>query len=545
MAKAIRATGVPNYRQARFPIHSDLNLKAWAKYLQNYPDKRLLQYLTYGFPLSIQNPDDLNNTKVTNHYSALQYPEAIEQYLTKEKQLGAIIGPFDSIDYPFFHCSPLLSRPKEGRDRRVILNLSYPQGCSVNDKVSREFFDGSSFSLKFPSVDDIVNQVRHTKPPVLLAKIDVARAFRNLRVDPADAFKFGIQWKGHYYLDLAVAFGWALGSSAFQLASDAIVSIMRDQGCSIFAYIDDFIIVSNADDAERHFHALSNLLDELGLPMNPSKCTPPCRALTCLGIHIDIDKNTLSIDKDKIQEIHQECLNVSTRTTLSRKNFQSLLGKLIYLHKCIKPARTFVNRILAFFRDNHGARKFKLTKGFYQDINWFIRFLPTFNGSTKIFKPRISNPQSLHIDACLTGVGGIWGHRVYAAPVPLFGKFSLNITHLEMLNLLVALRTWGKFWKNSTVEIFCDNMAVVQVVESSKSRDDFLSACIRNIWLLTATWDIDLHIFHIKGKNNTIADALSRIHSHKGIDNSLYELLKYTYIWDHISPSIFNLDLHI
>ena len=79
---------------------------------------------------------------------------------------------------------------------------------------------------------------------------------------------------------------------------------MQDNGCHIFAYIDDFVMDSNADDAEHHFQALSNLLDELGLPMDPDKRKPPCRALTCLGIHIDLHNNTLSIDKAKKQEIH-------------------------------------------------------------------------------------------------------------------------------------------------------------------------------------------------------------------------------------------------
>ena len=122
----------------------------------------------------------------------------------------------------------------------------------------------------------------------------------------------------------------------------------------------------------------------------------------------------------------------------TRKNFQSLLGKLIFLRKCIKPDRIFVNRILALFRKNHGSRKIKLTKDFYQDIDWFLCFLSTFRGSTKIFKPEITNSQSLHIDACLTGVGGIWDERVYAAPISSFEDFSLTITHLELLNLVVA-----------------------------------------------------------------------------------------------------------
>ena len=140
-------------------------------------------------------------------------------------------------------------------------------------------------------------------------------------MDPADAFKFGIQWQGQYYLDLEVAFGSAHESLAFQMAFDAITKVMQEQGCHIFAYIDDFVIVSNADEAEHHFQALSSLFNEQGLPMNPEKCKPPCRALTCLGIHIDINNNTLSIDKAKMQEIHQECLTVRTKTMLTRKNF--------------------------------------------------------------------------------------------------------------------------------------------------------------------------------------------------------------------------------
>ena len=76
----------------------------------------------------------------------------------------------------------------------------------------------------------------------------------------------------------------------------------------IFAYIDDFIIVSNEDDAGRHFNKLSNLFDELGLPMNEDKCCPPARVLACLGITIDLDANSISIESTKLEEIHIECL---------------------------------------------------------------------------------------------------------------------------------------------------------------------------------------------------------------------------------------------
>ena len=73
------------------------------------------------------------------------------------------------------------------------MNLSYPRGKSVNDFVDKELFDGSKFALKLPTIDDIVSELNHLGSEALLAKIDVARAFRNLRVDPADSLKFGIK----------------------------------------------------------------------------------------------------------------------------------------------------------------------------------------------------------------------------------------------------------------------------------------------------------------------------------------------------------------
>ena len=104
-----------------------------------------------------------------------------------------MLGPFKHIEFQDFHCSPLLMRPKDNGNRRVILDLSFPRGASVNEAVIREAFDGTSFTLKFPTVDDIVEQIKATQGRVLLSKIDISRAIRNLRVDPVDAFRFGIQ----------------------------------------------------------------------------------------------------------------------------------------------------------------------------------------------------------------------------------------------------------------------------------------------------------------------------------------------------------------
>ena len=549
VAQLIKQSGLPNYKQIRIPLKSGLCFESWKKYLLDYKDQKVLQYLQFGFPLSISQPELLDNQSPTNHFSALQFQEAVSLYLAKESSHGAMLGPVKSFGHhsghKFVHCSPILTRPKGQNNRRVILDLSYPKGLSLNDQVDRSRFDGDLFSLKFPSIDYIVKEICSHKNDVVISKIDVARAFRNLRVDPADAVKLGIRWGNDVYIDVAVAFGWVHGSAAFQRVSDAVTFIMAQHGIKMFAYIDDYIMASPRAYSDAEFQRLASLLTELGLPSNPDKQTPPCRKLTCLGIQIDLDNNELSIDPDKLQSIHNECIATSGKRHLSRKAFQSLLGKLLYIHKCVPPARTFISRMLALFRQDPTAKRITLTEDFHKDLAWFLVFLPKFSGVTYIRKFEIPHSHTLYVDASLTGLGGIWNDEVYATPIFNVYQRTLKIVHFEMLNLVIALKLWAVQWSHSIVKFNCDNSAVVQVVRTGKTRDDMLALCLRNIWLITSTHDITLTIDHIRGKSNNIADLLSRVYSDKPVDQNLLSHLKDTHIWRKIPIHFFNLNVSI
>ena len=84
-----------------------------------------------------------------------------------------------------------------------------------------------------------------------------------------------------------------------------------------------------------------------------------------------------------------------------------------------------------------------------------------------------------------------------------------------MLNLLIGLKLWAHEWSHSVVRFVCDSLAMVQVVQTGKTRDNMLSLCLRNIWLITATHDIDLHIDHTQAQSNKIAELLSHLYSPK------------------------------
>ena len=151
----------------------------------------------------------------------------------------------------------------------------------------------------------------------------------------------------------------------------------------------------------------------------------------------------------------------------------------------------------------------------------------------------------MYVDACLTGVGAVWDDRVYAAPLIDVFNGKGGIVHFEMLNILLALRLWSHHFSHSHVIIYCDNEAVVQVIQTGKSKDMFLNQTLRNIWLLCSSWDIDLELRHILGHNNSIADHLSRIYSARGISKHHLQIVKNCFIWDALHWSHFHLDFSV
>ena len=129
---------------------------------------------------------------------------------------------------------------------------------------------------------------------------------------------------------------------------------------------------------------------------------------------------------------------------------------------------------------------------------------------------------------------------VYALPLP-YDHLNYNITQLEMLNIMVALKVWGCAWHIMRIEIKCDNIDVVQVLQEGQARDPLLATIARNIWMLTSLFNVQLLVSHIAGKENAIADLLSRWWVTNNRDQKLTRLLpQYERVPTHIDLSKHN-----
>ena len=536
--KLIKASGTYNFLGLKIPVHSQLNVHQWVQKLEGYWDTQLLELIKYGFPMDFNRQSPLR-WEDKNHSSALQFPHDVEAYLKEEIQFGAIQGPFIKNPIENCHFSPFLTREKSNAShRRVIIDLSWPKDASVNLGVDKNSYLASDFQLTFPTVDDIIDAINDVGKGACLYKVDISRAFRHVKIDPFDYDLLGLKWRDVTFFDTCLPFGSRHGTQIFQRLSDAVRYMMRREGFDVINYVDDFVGIDVPSVARRSYDRLCAILGELGLDVSVKKLVAPCTKAICLGVEIDTVQKTIAIPEDKMRRIEDILQEWKSKTFASRQQLQSLLGNLLYIHKCVRPARTFVNRMLQLLRDNYDKKSISLTHDFRRDLRWFVKFVRSYNGTSYFDHKSIE--ASIELDACLTGFGGSWGNCVYHVPIEKRYK-NLAITQLETLNILVALRLFAPYWHRKKVHVKCDNLAAVQVLTSGKTRDPFLAACARNVWLVVAQADIQVKYSHIPGSKNELADTLSRWKNSEAQVELLHKNIRNP-VWMHIPCNILHID---
>ena len=146
----------------------------------------------------------------------------MDDYLQTEKKFKAIAGPFDKSSFYKLHTSPMITRAKPDGSRKLIVDLSWPHGSSMNSAILDDIFDNNECKLKYPTLDTIVEAISTIGSDALIYKVDLKRAYRNLRSDPRDFSVLGLSWQGKRYVDVSVPYGLKSGASACQMVTDSI-----------------------------------------------------------------------------------------------------------------------------------------------------------------------------------------------------------------------------------------------------------------------------------------------------------------------------------
>jgi hypothetical protein len=157
-------------------------------------------------------------------------------------------------------------------------------------------------------------------------------------------------------------------------------------GILVLYYIDDIIGIAPADVVDLHFNKTLQVLHSLGFILNNSKTIPPTMVAVCLGINFNIQIGVLQISSHTLQEVLSLCTFYLSKSKITKTNLQALIGSLMFLHKAIKPARLFVNHILALLWGMDEAPQVAIDEGTHQDLRWLIACAYAVNGTFSIFK---------------------------------------------------------------------------------------------------------------------------------------------------------------
>ena len=207
----------------------------------------------------------------------------------------------------------------------------------MNTGVDPDSYLGTPFLLTLPAIDTITQKVKENGKGSLLYKIDLSRAFRHVKLDPKDYNLLGLHLQG-YYFDPCLPFGFKHGSAIFQRISNAIRYIMAQSNFQVTNYI--VVIIGHAVCSQAHhsFDYLYNLLLDLGFDISEKNVVTPATKVTCLGVEINSENFTVSISEEKMQDIIKICNMWSDKTHCTKRELQSLLGKLLYITKCVKSS---------------------------------------------------------------------------------------------------------------------------------------------------------------------------------------------------------------
>lgn len=185
---------------------SPLRWRDWQDGLAGHPDRRFAKFITEGIRQGFRIGFDYRSHKCRrakrNMRSAEEHPEVVRKYLASECAQGRVLGPFDPQSLAEVNISRFGVIPKNSGGWRLILDLSSPEGESVNDGIEE-----AACSLTYVSLEDAAKAIVRYGPGCLLSKVDIKQAYRMVPVHPEDRHLLGMEWDGGIFIDSALPFG--------------------------------------------------------------------------------------------------------------------------------------------------------------------------------------------------------------------------------------------------------------------------------------------------------------------------------------------------
>lgn len=378
--------------------------------------------------------------------------------------------------------SPCLLVPKSDGTHRLVVDFRKINNITIPDR------------YPMPRIDDLIDTVASAK---YISKLDLVKGYHQipLEEDSKEVTAFVTPFGLYEYN--AMPFGLMNAPATFQRLMNNVLAGIEN----VVVYLDDIVVFS--DSWEDHLHRLEVVLARLrdaNLTVNPKKCDFAGRYVTYLG-H-SVGNGSVSPVDIKIEPI------MEFPTPKDKKQLMRFLGMTGYYRRfCENYAETTV--VLTNLLKK--GSKYEWTN---ECQNAFEKLKSLLINAPVLAAPKEDQPWSLVVDASHHAAGAVlqqMGNDGFEHPVAYFSKkfnpaqINYSTIEKECLALVMATTHFSPYLPTSEpITVFCDHNPLVFLKKMTNSNQRLTR------WALFLQ-QYNLEIRHIPGRDNVLADSLSRM----------------------------------
>jgi hypothetical protein len=345
-----------------------------------------------------------------------------------------------------------------------------------------------------PRIDELLDRLVGAK---YFTKIDLRSGYHQVRIAEEDVPKTAFNTRYGHYEFLVLPFGLCNAPATFMYLMNELFKKHLDN--FVIVYIDDILIYSKTkEEHAEHVRKVLDILRENKLYAKKEKCEMFCTNVSFLGHRVGADG--IGMEKDKIDAI----LNWPAPTDVEQ--IQKFLGLSGYYRRFIKNFSAICSPISELLSKHV---QFKWTE---RQETAFRTLKQAITSAPVLALPDSSIPYTVKCDASGFAIG---------AELSQLGKPVAYLSHKlspaernysthekEQLAIITALREWRHYLLGTHITIETDHLSLkyLQTQPTLSQRQarwqEFLS-------------QFDFEIVYKPGKQNTVADALSRRSDHQ------------------------------
>ncbi len=507
--------GVRSVDHAQVAVTSQLHHKFWFDNMSDCPDemlkKQVFEGLNCGVDIGCSGPQ--TGAVYDNWPSAVGNSQKVSQIIQDDLMNGRVVGPWSSPPTSTYVASPLGAVSKGIDKIRLIHDLSFPPGLSINDHI-----DHDTYSLQYITVDQVAQCVAQYPEPGWLAKSDLSNAFKHIVVKPQQWHKLGFTWNGLYYCSTVLPFGCRSSPYWFNVFGRGLEYMAVKLGASrdTYHFLDDTVTCARSQlECNNSIDVFNDTARKAGFELQDHKCTRASQQLEFLGIVINTVDATLSISQSRMHDIIQELKQWQGVTVCTKRALLSIIGKLSFAAKVVRSGRTFLRRLIDLSKSvKHLHYKIKLNSAARADFDWWLSCIDSHNG-VNIF-PAVWDESKVVLvftDASDRALGMVVNEVWSVCPFQGSGEKWLQypIHVRELLAVCYAMATFKDRLCNRQVTFKVDNIAICYAINSGTSKCKATMKLIRSLYFMLCKYNVDCRAEYINTHDNILADSLSRL----------------------------------